>query len=61
MTDELFSFYSFHMQQLEDVVDKIATGDTIVSTLKEVSDDDISYIKNRLKEKYNINIEIYRR
>lgn len=61
MTNELFSFYSFHMQQLEDVVNKIATGDTIVSTLKEVSDDDISYIKNRLKEKYNIDIEIYRR
>lgn len=58
MTENLFSLYSFHMQQLEDIVDQIAAGSSMVKLLENTSEDDIMYIKNRIKEKYDITINI---
>lgn len=58
MTEDSFSFYSFHIQQLEDIVDQIAAGSSIIKLLENISEDDIMYIKNRIKEKYDITINI---
>ena len=53
-----FLYYSYHTQELEDIVDKIAIQQGVIES-NNLTHDDIEYIQNRVKEKYGINVKIY--
>lgn len=53
-----FLYYSYHTQELEDIVDKIAIQQGVIES-NNLTYDDIEYIQNRVKEKYGLNVKIY--
>ena len=53
-----FLYYSYHTQELEDIVDKIAIQQGVIES-NNLTYDDIEYIQNRVKEKYGLDVKIY--
>ncbi len=53
-----FSAWAFHTQQLEDIVDAIAHGNTSISVSDDFTDDDLTYIRHRLNEKYGLDADM---
>lgn len=53
-----FLYYSYHTQELEDIVDKIAIQQGVIES-NNLTHDDIEYIQNRVKEKYGLDVKIY--
>jgi hypothetical protein len=53
-----FSAWAFHNQQLEDIVDAIAHGNTSISVSDDFTDDDLTYVRHRLNEKYGLDADM---
>ena len=53
-----FSAYCKHKTECDDIVSRIAAGDTNITLDDDFCENDLSYIKNRLQKEYGISAEL---
>ena len=54
LENRAFSAFCKHSTECDEIVERIAAGDINITLDDDFSESDLSYIKNKLKEKYGI-------